>query len=160
MTDNPTAAGPMPPGTYLRKRREAAELTLDDVTATIAARFRVTAATVRARIVAIEDHDLSDLGPLDHFTVIDALQRVLRFDRNVYFALVGAIGNPATPLPPICRVCACTEFVPCLDGGGEPCGWAKVPADEAPLCTMCIPDPAEGGLLLPPANDREVRDAA
>jgi hypothetical protein len=157
MTDNPTAAGAMPPGTYIRKRREAAGLTLKQVVSWMADDGSgITRGELLGQLRTLESNE----GPATAFSV-EPLKGAFPFDPNVYLALVFFAGGAKVVLPPICRVCACSEFDACLDGSREPCGWAKVPADDAPLCTMCLPDPGESSALLPPANDRgEVRDAA
>jgi hypothetical protein len=146
MNDLSLPQGITTPGLYMQKRREAAGLELDDL-ATILAGAGSGAADFRAQIVALEAHDLDAFSALTHLTLLDRLDGPIRYDRAVYFALVAAEDNPARPLPPICRGCACSWQDPCLEQTGEdlgPCGWANAGTTEPPLCTRCARDLAAG----------------
>ncbi|HEY0130851.1 MAG TPA: hypothetical protein VGB57_05550 [Allosphingosinicella sp.] len=156
MTETPIAAA-MAPGTYIRKRREAAGQTLDQVVSWFADDGSgITRGELMAQLRALE----SGTAPVMTLSV-EPLKGAFPFDPNVYLALVFFASGAKVVLPPICRDCACSEFDPCHDQCGDPCDWARVGVDEAPLCTMCIPDPAEGDVLQNPVNvGGEVRDAA
>nr|WP_174286659.1 hypothetical protein [Sphingomonas bacterium] len=69
------------------------------------------------------------------------LQQLLGFDWKVFVAVCAhaeGLGNE----PVVCRVCACSEWDPCLRGttiaDGTTCAWA-----EPDLCTSCV----DGGTM-------------
>ena len=116
----------MSPGTYLRKRREAAGLTLADVAAALATEPRWSEIDRLAWLTAIE-RDVSPLALLDG----SALMRVFPFDQTVLTHL--QLGPPGleTPRFMLCQECACSAFDACR-GDGPACHWA------APgLCSRC-----------------------
>ena len=47
----------------------------------------------------------------------------------------------------ICRICGCTEELPCVDEWGEPCSWSV--ADPS-ICTFC-----DEGVPYQTGGDRE-----
>lgn len=156
---------PLPsPGTYLRLRREAARLSIEDVVAIVGTVPAVPLPRRAALLEAIE----ADLTPIDQ-AVIVALRTAMplgsfRFDPLVLIRLIDLrAGSPLQQMPPrLCRVCACSEFDPCyrrgLHGHTVTCGWAA-----SDLCDACEksagrraaagPDEGDSGEDLPsPAN--------
>lgn len=136
MTDTvTTAAAPMSPGLYLQKRREASELTIDDV-----ARMLSPAPhgqdRVRAELRLLEQHR-GEPSP----GMIDELRGLFAFDVEVYQALVAHAADPQSelPVPPVCRICACSWNDTCVDNRRGPCAWAD---GEQDLCTHCIGEAA------------------
>jgi hypothetical protein len=142
----------MSPGTYMRKRREAAGLSVREasllaVSLPLAAYHRPghefdiqEAVGLMARFGWIE-------GDRDYLTESQAwlLQRVMPFDPDVYIALtlLHAIGPERAawsglPVPQVCRECACSWHVACLTSpapgvAARPCSWSA----EPDLCTAC-----------------------
>lgn len=131
----------MTPGAYLRKRREAAGLSLDQVAGQLAALpwalVRPSAqeiASLAARLAVAE-------ADQDNLTVPQAelLRNAFRFDIYVYQTLLWArYGDRNTPLPQLCRHCACSWCDPCLHHG-SPCQWVA-----RDLCSAC----ADPGISL------------
>lgn len=151
MTANLPAAAIVPPGVYMRKRREASGFSVGDIAIMLGGKDVAARAAFK---IAIDSLEAGDAGAYDE--LVAQLAGAFAFDLRVYDALVLYQADDRTPVPPICRVCACSYFDACLDQADEPCGWAQVGADEAPLCTMCIDDgePDTGEAQpLPPAND-------
>lgn len=156
------------PGIYLRKRREAAGLSIEAVAGELALVGNSTFdETVRASggyaglLAKLEQDETADLRPVDLQLLVEQLELIIRFDRFVYFAFVAFQSHPSTPLPPICRVCACSWHDACVDRTG-PCAWVNAGSGELPLCSHCLarePGPSEVGPATA-TNDRETRDAA
>jgi hypothetical protein len=147
----------MSPGTYIMKRREAAGLSLDDVAARVGG-DAAARADLRANLRRFEAGDPGEYSGL----IYQQLPGVFPFDRRVLAALVIAASNPAKVLPPICRVCACSDFDPCVDRTG-PCGWTPPVPGKQPLCTACPADEPDPSAQLPipaAANEGEARHAA
>jgi hypothetical protein len=131
---------PMTPGSYLQKRRMAADVTVEDV-AKLLASNPVEAGKLADLIDDLEGdetvhaQDAADLIRRLH------LARAFAFDATIYFALVGLLADTGLPCPQICRVCACSWMDPCIDGGPgstTPCSWA-----EPDLCSRCARTVAE-----------------
>jgi len=149
------APDPMTPGTYLRKRREAAGLGIRQAAATLATlgaslgRGRATRADDRMvsrlayRMTQAEDDELP--FPTDQ---AEFLANVFPMDAQVYSQLVALhYAGPASPrralndavalvdlpVPPVCRRCACSWNDACVDDRG-PCSWSPHDPD---LCTSC-----------------------
>jgi transcriptional regulator with XRE-family HTH domain len=117
------------PGRYLRKRREAAGLSIDDVAERIATVPRWAQHLRRGWLEQIESDDM----PASFNTVV-VLHQVMKFDLGVLVALT-AEGCEA---PRLCVVCACSEADPCVGHSG-PCSWVDVD-----LCGACFThEPAE-----------------
>lgn len=153
---------PMSPGTYLQKRRQVAGLTIEAAAAALA-EPRHSAEQIASRLRLVEAGETATMAAVVHMDLIDRLPSAFRFDKHVYYALVGAAQNPKAPVPPVCRRCACSFWDACVDGGGDPCGWANAGSAEPPLCTMCIgldPDPGEPEDAPIAANEAEIRHAA
>jgi hypothetical protein len=125
----------MTPGTYLRKRREAARLSLGQVAEAIAAlpwAIRAPSPGEIAQLVARLELAEADR---DNLTVPQAelLRNCFRFDVEIYERLLWRLcGADDQPMPQMCRHCACSWCDPCMDHG-LPCGWAA-----ADLCTACV----------------------
>jgi hypothetical protein len=139
----------MTPGTYLRKRREAAGFTVPRVAAALAG------APDRIRPIRPRDFDLLELvleaveADLLALTLPQAalLRRIFRFDLTTLELLMlhhGEVPLSDLPLPQICRVCACTWHDACQTEHG-PCAWK---ASDPTLCTTCR-DPAVIGDIAP-----------
>ena len=113
----------MTPAAYLRLRREAAGLTLDDAAAAFAPRIhdrRVAYALLR-----LWETD-GVVGEADDVLRLSALYRL---DVAVYRQLAE---EPADRHPTICAGCGCTQHDACLDDHGVGCHWV------APdLCSGC-----------------------
>lgn len=144
----------MSPGTYLRLRREAAELTIADVAEKIGTLpFRIPLPDRSDWIARIE----ADTQPLDPPS-ITALGHAYSFDFGVLEWLIDLHVHKADlPHPRLCRVCACSEWDPCiadLTCAGS-CHWVG-----EDLCSACVgkPDPAAAtsAPIAPPANDQVV----
>jgi transcriptional regulator with XRE-family HTH domain len=157
MTDTRTAAAPMSPGTYLRKRRIAAGLSIEQLAALIAAAPRQVIAA-RGEIEAME-RDALRAGAAE--ALIRRLRNFFPFDGEILatLRLLAADPESSLPRPMVCRRCACSWHDPCLDEARGSCAWAE--EGERPLCTFCRTDePEPGDVVPPPANDGEVRNAA
>lgn len=152
MTKTTAAAGAMLPGTYIEKRREAAGLEMIDV-ALMLVEGELTIDKVGILLVQVETDDTADIAGHRLHEFLGHLRRAFSFDRDVYLALAGVASGQGTPIPPICRVCACSWDDPCSDDRGK-CAWANAGSVEAPLCTFCRDKPPAA------ANDAEVRHAA
>jgi hypothetical protein len=153
MTEILMAAPPMRPGTYIRKRREAAGQTLDQVVSWFADDGSgITRGELMTQLRALE----SGTAPAKALSA-EPLKGAFPFDPDVYLALVFLASGAKVALPPICRVCACSEFDACIDDVfGGTCAWA-------PLCTHCQgEDPGPAVSLSDPAaaDEQEMRHAA
>jgi len=111
-------------GAYLRKRREAARLTIADVATIITGLLEDDARTIDLMLVLdrVESGD-SPCPP----ELLDNLGHAIRFVPEIYAALLAGTG-----VPPICRDCACSWTDPCVHSDGEACAWA-----QPDLCTAC-----------------------
>ena len=152
----------MTPGTYLRKRREAQRLSIDDVAAVIGTVPPVDLATRADWLRRIEE-DAAPIGDDVFAALVIASDRgSFHFDPLVLFSLVDLhTGSPVSepkPKPPqLCRVCACSHYDPCVtvETGRYPetCAWS-----EPDLCSSCAPDTSgpdagdSGEETPPPAN--------
>jgi hypothetical protein len=156
------------PGTYLRLRREAAGLTIDDVAA-IFGTVPGVPLSARADMLRSIEADVTPIGD----DVIRVLMKARElgsfpFDPVVLVQLVDL--QAGSPLqfgrPRICRVCACSQSDPCyrvgLGGYTCTCGWA-----EADLCDSCAParpphaagpDDGDSGEETPPPANVPVND--
>lgn len=126
----------MLPGTYIQKRRQAADLSIDDVVAMLPTEPRVTALERAAWLRQIEAGEVPIGGP-----TVRALRFAFAFDPMVLQRLEEARLDPTACVPRICRACACSQFDACGDG----CSWI------APdLCSACPDDPADADALPGP----------
>ncbi|WP_338445928.1 hypothetical protein V5F89_12335 [Pelagerythrobacter marensis] len=126
----------MSPGTYIRKRRTMAGVSVAQASGALAALEILAHRTVRGRIGQLQQRLAAAEADRDHFTLCEAqiLRNVFPFDPNVYEQLVDfhlAGPGAALPEPQICRNCACSYFDACMGTDG-PCAWHS---DD--LCTVC-----------------------
>lgn len=137
------------PGTYLRLRREAQRLSIDDVAAVVRTDPDVPLAARAELLRAIE----ADLTPISD-VVIGSLMRAadvgsFRFDPEVLVRLIDiAAGDTSRKPPRLCRKCACSEFDACHCGsqGGH---WIGCHWIEPDLCSACAPSEAPAAALQP-----------
>jgi len=132
----PTFA-PLSPGTYLRKRREAARLGQLQAGASMAAmpwsvgrRSAQERARCAARLAAAERDDMPFSRP-----EADQLRNIFAFDVEIYFQLLELhFAGPGSglPQPQVCRSCACSWHDACETASG-PCAWTEDPE----LCSAC-----------------------
>jgi len=117
----------MTPGAYLKYRRTAAGLGLNDVAAAVATEPPLAEHVRGAWIERIE----ADVAPVSLNTIV-VLRRAYPFDLDV-LAQLAAIGMHLRVQPPrLCRICACSDADPCLDDRG-PCSWIS-----QDLCSACF----------------------
>ena len=109
-------------GAYLRKRRLAAGLTIDAVTAATAPGATSNRTAFAQRLAAIEADKDAAAEP-----TIWILKGAFHFDAEIYRNL--AAGLPAGTA--LCRHCACSWNDACI-GAGANCHWA-----ESDLCSGC-----------------------
>ncbi len=124
-----TAAAPMAPGIYLKKRREAAGLSIDDVVTRLGCPSWART-EIGNDLLALEEGSVAEAPSL-----VASLRLQFPFDCATYLALVDHAADPDTelPLPEICRGCGCTWHDACPDDGrGQPCSWAR-----PGLCSTC-----------------------
>ncbi|KKI18242.1 hypothetical protein XM50_14295 [Sphingomonas sp. Ag1] len=120
------------PGSYLKTRRTAQLLTLQDV----AARIPTIPRDAEHDLIAWLERIEADLVPAS-INTIDALHSAYRFDRSVLAALAAIARGERDPIhtPRICRICACSWRQPCTYDHVA-CAWV---AGED-LCTACADD--------------------
>jgi len=116
----------MSPGQYLRRRREAAGLSIED----LAVRFNAVPDYWSARdradwFLTVE----ADIAPIPAGVAV-MLRYFVRFNPIVLDALVARRAGLPVPLPRLCRECACSEWDPCERG----CSWVETDPD---LCSRC-----------------------
>lgn len=122
------------PGTYLRKRREAASLSSADVAAMIVAEPRLPEHDLIYWLDRIE----ADVVPAT-FRTIACLRCCFSFDLDVLAKLVAIQiarpGSQTDDIPRLCRVCACSEYDSCAPDQTRhiSCSWA---AED--LCSACV----------------------
>lgn len=141
----------MTPGIYLRKRREAAGLSLGEVARQLALFQLGVFGCGRSDILPQLERIEAGAAALTRAQA-DLLRNVLAFDPSVYNRL---LAGDTLPQPPICRVCACSFFDPCdtsaTDQGGSfraACHWA-----EPDLCSACADNPSGGGVGAAQADE-------
>ncbi|BBF70218.1 helix-turn-helix domain-containing protein [Sphingomonas bisphenolicum] len=124
----------MTPGTYLQKRRIAADLSIMDVAAMVHTNPRLGGIDKVAWIDRIEK-DIAALSP----DVIATLADAFRFSRTILLQLITirSFGPDAVdPEPRICIICGCSQNDACVDPAADTgCAWSDRCAD---LCTACI----------------------
>lgn len=118
------------PGTYLRLRREAAGLSIEDVASVIGTIPHMDALG-RAGWLRLVEADETPIGA----NVVDTLRNVFRFDQLVLLDLADiARGASGVPEPRLCRVCACSDADACVDPVTHVgCEWVA-----ADLCSACV----------------------
>ena len=108
----------MSPGAYLRKRREAAGLTLADVAARVVTEPRMPEHERAEWLRLLE----TDAMPPSARTIA-VLRQVegLRFSGEVLDRLIDLdYFDAKLPAPPICPLCGCSWFDPCHGDQGAP----------------------------------------
>ncbi|MES2042572.1 MAG: helix-turn-helix transcriptional regulator [Pseudomonadota bacterium] len=133
------------PGAYIRKRREAAGLSIADV----AARFVTTPESSELDRIHWLTQIEAGILPAT-FATLTALRAMFRFDWDVLEHLEAITTGRNCPPPQLCRVCACSEYDACLEQSGRTCAWA-----EPDLCTACAhPGCIDNAASAPrPSND-------
>ena len=121
-----TVLSPLTAAEYLRMRREAAKLSIDDVAAAMT-RSRADRGEAAAFLRLIETPGTR----VNRHDTLLRLQNVFPFDLAVYGQL---LDEPADRHPQICRGCGCSHWDPCDDNGQGPCAWSSPTA-----CTRCLP---------------------
>lgn len=135
---------PLPsPGTYLRLRREAQHLSIDDVAALVRTVPDRPLAD-RAELLRSIEADLAPIGD----DVIGSLMKAaddhgsFRFDPEVLVRLIDiAAGDTSRKAPRLCDRCACSEFDACHCGGAGS-SWTGCHWVEPNLCSACATRPA------------------
>lgn len=124
------ATPPMTPGSYLRKRRTAAGLSIEQVAASIATDPRLHEIDRCAWLRLIED-DVT-MVTVD---IAAALLRVFRFDPDALRQLIHfhAFHSFFSHEVMLCRICGCSQRDPCWDETtASACAWAS-----PGICTAC-----------------------
>jgi hypothetical protein len=134
----------MTPGTYLRKRREAAALGVIQAAAELANLAMLPRATnqrsaIAIRLNAAEANELM-LGAGELALIRDW---AFPLDPKVYAQLVAIRAdphNPALPHPGLCGECACSWDDACqVTDYGHGCHWVERPSRHADgLCSACL----------------------
>lgn len=131
----------MLPGRYLRLRRQAAGLTIEQAAVRIAPRPSRWHDTAKA-IEALEAGDPGLDGSPSHI-LAHQLLTAFPFNLLVWEILEEHRLDPDSelPVPRICTACGCTWTDPCRIDRGLNCAWRSVAQD---LCTACpAPTPVE-----------------
>ncbi len=123
----------MTPGTYLKKRRLASGLSIDDVAERIATAPHVAHIDRAAWIARIDD----DIDPISA-DILATLRTAFPFAPTIAWRLLDLprFSPEEFAAPRICIACGCSDCDPCFLPGPEPrlcCGWAN-----EDLCTSCI----------------------
>lgn len=147
------------PGTYLRMRREAQGLSLDEVAALFHTQPPVSLASRADLLRSIE----ADLTPITDDVmmplIVAAENGSYRFDPHVLIRLVDLHAGSAIrfALPRLCNKCACSEQDACMTRtrGRFPdfCSWIA-----ANRCSACGPDDGDCGEAVPPRANEPVND--
>ncbi|WP_242140841.1 helix-turn-helix transcriptional regulator [Sphingomonas sp. TREG-RG-20F-R18-01] len=120
----------MTPGNYIRKRREAAGLTVDELALRLETIPAVSAMTRAQWLTMME----TDVAPIS-ISAINAIVSFISLDETVLDALALIRAGVALSSPQICIECGCSEHDPCCDEDGKPtCWWIS---EE--LCSCCVP---------------------
>lgn len=128
-----TISGPMSPGSYLRKRREAAGLELEDLALMLDSDPAVSARS-RAELLASVERDAAPVTE-DLMRAVLRLGDAFRIDPLVWIRLIDLAAGEEIGWPKLCSCCGCSEFDPCVhEVGGHQvaCHWV---ADG--LCSRC-----------------------
>ena len=125
-----TVLEPLTAPAYLRLRRKAARLSIEQVAARIAPSI-----TDRPDAVLLVTMLEGEGTKARHRETLDRLNSAFSLDPDVYRQLAT---EPADRHPQVCRGCGCSHWDPCICGDGTgTCGWA------APnICTSCSSEPA------------------
>lgn len=127
------------PGTYLRLRRQAAGLSIEDVAALVQTEPRWSEIDRVAWLLRIEA-DVAAISP----DVAFSLKSTFRFSVTVLGQLIDqrSYGADAGEPPRVCMTCGCSQHDACFTGHAT-CAWAG----DDDLCTACTPTPS---LILDP----------
>lgn len=117
------------PGSYLKHRRQAAQLSIVDVAHRIGTEPRTAEHSRGEWLELIE----ADAAPMTLTTIV-ALSQVFSFDIHVLWTLERIAQGEMVPVPQICRICACTDYDGCRSVHGVTCSWV-----EDDLCSACAP---------------------
>lgn len=116
------------PGAYLKRRRQAAGLSVGDV----AARLPTDPPSpehLRGEWLELIE---ADVAPASFRTIVALRTRGFRFDIHV-LSLLEAIAQRIEATPPrLCWVCACSDHDPCMSEMGDGCAWVT-----EDLCSAC-----------------------
>jgi hypothetical protein len=112
------------PGTYLRMRREAANLSIEQVAQICWSDGIGLAAAIAAIEEAEADHAL-----LEGADLIRLLQ-AFRFAPSIYWQIAQDLR-----VPPLCRMCGCSWDDACEEAPGIGCAWTD---PTKTLCTNCL----------------------
>lgn len=130
---------PMSPGNYLRKRREAAGVTLERAALTLTQGITrpIILQDCKRLVLELESDER-------HVTavIVSHFAHAFPLDPEIYDTLVANHCGAALPMPNICSQCACSFHDPCLrpiddltsGAGNAVCGWAD---GSATICTFC-----------------------
>lgn len=140
----PTALpAPMTPGTYLRKRREAAGVSLELAAVAFIpwppAGLPAVRGALGTPLVALVLKIAAWLAELENdqrhvdSLALTQLQGVVPFEREAYDRLVALHHGVDVPPPSICRECGCGVLTACSDQG-HACAWSET---DPHLCTAC-----------------------
>lgn len=143
------AAAPRPavtPGRYLRLRREADGLSIEDLALMIDTTVKVCARE-RGELLKLIEADVAAIGG----DVVGALRDLravgaFAFDPHVLWQLIALHAGAEIERPAVCGRCGCSWMDPCQDEHHQPCAWADA---GATLCTTCAARP------LDPAGDAD-----
>lgn len=143
--DPVASAAPLSPGTYLRKRREAAGLELEDLALMLDSDPAISARS-RAELLAAVERGTSPVTE-DLMTAILRLGDAFRIDPVVWVRLIDLAAGMDIAWPKLCQSCACSEFDPCVhlvDGLHVACHWVAAErvsacAETGPLLTHPVP---------------------
>lgn len=125
------------PAAYLRRRREAAGLSLDDVAARLTTEPRMAEHVRKSWLELIERGDMPAT-----FSTIVVLRWAYPFDLSVLERLAAIDLAADLPPPRLCRVCACSEADRCVTDAGT-CAWV-----DFELCSLCFfAEPARAATL-------------
>lgn len=114
---------PFTPDKYLKLRRTAAGLTIDQVAEIIAPRH-ADRSEATAFVALVEAPGVFALRE----STLELLQTAYPFDPDVYRQLSA---EPVERHPRICRGCGCSAYDPCVHDG-QCCAW-----DSESSCTQC-----------------------
>jgi hypothetical protein len=125
----PAEAPRLRPAAYLRLRREAAGLSVEDVATMLAPAFADRAAA-RAFVRLLE----VDLVVARKARPIERLATCYPLDPAVYYQLAGP-----TPHPRVCQNCGCSQWDACHHEQYGPCSWAT-----PTRCSQCAAARGQG----------------
>jgi hypothetical protein len=117
---------PLTPAGYLRLRRAAIGLTIEQVAARISPTTR--GRTVVGRMLRDLERDEVKVLSID---TLRPLARAIPMDLDVYAQLRD---EPVDRHPRVCRGCGCSAYDACVDRDLRPCRWAT-----PDLCSACDP---------------------